>query len=223
MWVITKVPAAAALACLCLFAAIPGQQTWQFDSIRKVGGHPTTVLGHPHLLTGLSGNAKSDKAIAFNGVDDALFLQVHPLAGAETWTWEVIFRPDADGAAEQRFFHLQENGTDNRMLFEIRLADGKWCLDSFAKSGEASLALMDRAKLHPAGVWYHAAAVYDGKEFRNYVDGVLEGKGPLHLVPYGPGTASLGVRINKVNYFKGAIRQARMTPRALAVSEFLTR
>jgi len=24
--------------------------------------------------------------------------RVHPLAGAATWTWEVIFRPDADGA-----------------------------------------------------------------------------------------------------------------------------
>ena len=174
------------------------------------------MLGHPHVI-----DTPKGKAVEFNGVDDALFLDVHPLAGAETWTWEVIFRPDAGGAPEQRFFHLAEDGTENRMLFEIRLTGNLWCLDSFAKSGEASKALMDRAKLHPAGVWYHAAAVYDGHEFRNYVDGVLEGTSELKLEPQKPGKTSIGVRINKVNYFKGAVREARMTPRALAVSEFL--
>jgi hypothetical protein len=220
--VITKFPAAFSVVGLCLLAAsLPPAQTWRFDSISRIAGHNTTVLGHPQVISTPAG-----KAIQFNGVDDAVFLDVHPLAGAETWTWEVIFRPDADGSPEQRFFHLQENGTDNRLLFEIRLIPDKamvnqWCLDSFAKSGDASLALMDRAKLHPAGAWYHAAAVYDGHEFRNYVDGVLEGKGDLHLTPHGRGRTSIGVRINKVNYFKGAVRMARMTPRALAVSEFL--
>ena len=206
----------AALAVLTLYAAAPPRQTWHFDRIVKIGGHATTVLGHPRVI-----DTPKGKAVEFNGVDDALFLDVHPLAGAETWTWEVIFRPDAGGAPEQRFFHLAEDGTDNRMLFEIRLTGNLWCLDSFAKSGEASKALMDRAKLHPAGAWYHAAAVYDGHEFRNYVDGVLEGTSELKLEPQKPGKTSIGVRINKVNYFKGAVREARMTPRALAVSEFL--
>jgi hypothetical protein len=206
----------AALVCLCLFAAVPVQQTWKFESVDRISEYPATVLGHPHSISTPSGNA-----IEFNGVNDAIFLDVHPLAGAQTWTWEVIFRPDADGAPEQRFFHFQENGTANRMLFEIRLIDNQWCLDSFAKSGTDSLALMDRAKLHPAGVWYHAAAVYDGQEFRNYVDGVLQVKGALHLAPQNAGGTSIGVRFNKVNYFKGAIRMARMTPRALTVSEFL--
>jgi hypothetical protein len=214
--VIVKALATASLICMCLIAAIPAQQTWQFDSLDQIAGHRTTILGHPRVIATPAG-----KAVEFNGADDAIFLDTHPLAGAETWTWEVVFRPDPDGSPEQRFFHLQENGTDNRMLFEIRLIGKQWCLDSFAKSGSASLALMDRAKLHPAGVWYHAAAVYDGQEFRNYVDGVLEGKGPLHLAPQNPGQTSVGVRINKVNYFKGAVRMARMTPRALPVSEFL--
>lgn len=206
----------AALSALCLFSATPVAQTWQFDNVTKIGGHRATALGHPHVI-----RTQKGKAIEFNGADDALFLDVHPLAGAETWTWEVIFRPDAGGSPEQRFFHLQEDGSDNRMLFEIRLTGHEWCLDSFAKSGDASLALMDRQKLHPAGAWYHAAAVYDGHEFRNYVDGVLENKGELKLAPQKPGRTSIGVRINKVNYFKGAVREARMTPRALSVSEFL--
>lgn len=215
---LTKTLRLTVLACLTVCAAELPQQVWQFDNIEQIAGHRTTVLGHPHVIP-----APGGKAVEFNGVDDALFLDVHPLAGAATWTWEVIFRPDRDGAPEQRFFHLQEQDTDNRMLFEIRLKDGQWCLDSFAKKGEASLALMDRSKLHPAGVWYHAAAVYDGHEFRNYVDGVLEGKGEIHLPAQAPGRASVGVRINKVNCFKGAVRMARMTPRALTVSEFLSK
>jgi hypothetical protein len=211
-----RVIAAIGILCLGLVAAVPSSETWHFDNIARVGGHPTTVLGHPRVIETPKGTV-----MEFNGVDDALFLDLHPLAGAEAWTWEVIFRPDPDGAPEQRFFHLQEDGSDNRMLFEIRLMGKEWCLDSFAKSGEASRALMDRSKLHPAGDWYHAAAVYDGHEFRNYVDGVLEGKAEIHLAPQGAGKTSLGVRINRINYFKGAIREARMTTHALAVSEFL--
>lgn len=199
-----------------LLIAAPATQTWQFDRLDKIGGHSVTVVGHPHVVKTPEG-----KALEFNGADDAVFLNTHPLAGAEAFTWEAIFRPDAGGAAEQRFFHLQEEGSDNRMLFEIRVIGDQWCLDSFAKTGDASLALMDRAKLHPLGKWYDVAAVYDGHEFRNYVDGVLQGSGPLHMAPQKAGGTSVGVRYNKVNYFKGAVAKARMTPRALAPADFL--
>jgi hypothetical protein len=104
--------------------------------------------------------------VEFDGVDDALFVDVHPLAGAETFTWEAIFRPDG-GREAQRWFHLQEEGSENRMLFEIRVIDGQWCLDSYGHSGDAQRALMNRQSLHPLGAWYHVAAVYDGREFRN--------------------------------------------------------
>jgi hypothetical protein len=63
--------------------------------------------------------------------------------------------------------------------------------------------------------------VYDGKTFRNYVDGELEGSADLHLAPQGEGRTSIGVRINLRDYFKGAIRKARFTRRALAPSQFL--
>jgi len=197
-------------------AVLLSAETWRIDNLSSIGGHAVTVLGHPRIV-----DAPGGHAIEFNGIDDALFLDVHPLAGAETWTWEVIFRPAAGGAPEQRFFHLQENGTDNRMLFEIRVIENQWCLDSFAKSGDASQALLDRTKLHPLNAWYHAAAVYDGHEFRNYIDGVLEGSAELHLEPQKAGQTSLGVRFTKVNYFKGAILAARMTPRALQPEDFM--
>ena len=187
-------------------------QTWQFDNLTSIGNNKLTVLGHPQVVNG---------AIHFNGVDDAIFLDTHPLAGAETFTWEVIFRPEKGGKPEQRFFHLQEDGTDNRMLFEIRIVGDQWCLDSFVKSGADSRALLDREKLHPLNEWYAAAAVYDGRELRNYVDGVLQGAGELHVAPQKPGKTSVGVRFNKVDYFQGSIRTARMTPRALRPDEFL--
>ena len=197
-------------------AAPPGGELWHFDRIDSVGGHAATVEGHPRII-----DTPAGKAVEFNGVDDAIFLGVHPLAGAERFTWELIFRPDRGGGAEQRFFHFQEHGTQTRMLMEIRVIGDQWCLDSFAQSGAESKALLDRTKLHPLGQWYRVEAVYDGREFRNYVDGVQEGAGAVHLAPQGPGECSIGVRINRVDHFKGAIRLARMTPRALTPAEFL--
>ncbi len=217
----------ALLATLAGLAALPAAdtgiaETWRFENVDQIGGHPTTILGHPRAI-----DTPEGKAIEFNGKDDALFVDVHPLAGAETFTWEVVFRPDVGGAAEQRFFHLQERDpktgqdTPTRMLFEIRVIGDRWCLDSFAIAGGESKALIDREKLHSLGAWHHAALVYDGRELRNYVDGELEGSAPLHLIPQRAGHSSMGVRINRVNYFKGAIRVARMTRRALAPGEFL--
>jgi hypothetical protein len=102
-----------------------GQQAdtvvWTFDRLENVGGHKTTVLGHPRVIDSPVG-----KAVEFDGVDDALFIDDHPLAAAATFTWEAIFRPDG-GARAQRWFHLSEQDpvtgadTDNRMLFEIRV------------------------------------------------------------------------------------------------------
>lgn len=196
-------------------------EVWTFDRLENIAGHKTTALGEPKIIDSPVG-----KAVEFDGLDDALFVDNHPLAGASAFTWEAIFRPDG-GQREQRWFHLSERDpatgadTDNRMLFEIRVVDDKWYLDSYNQSGAASKALMNTTALHPLGVWHHVASVYDGKEFSNYVDGVREGSAELQLAPHGPGHSSVGVRINKVFYFKGAVRQARFTRKALSPSEFL--
>ena len=194
---------------------------WTFDRLENIGGHKTTVLGQPKVI-----NSPVGKAVEFDGVNDALFIDNHPLAGTKTFTWEAIFRPDG-GQREQRWFHLSEQDpqtgadTDNRMLFEIRVVEDQWYLDSFSQAGSESKALMNRQALHPLRAWYHVASVYDGREFRNYVDGVQEGAAQLQLAPHGPGHTSVGVRINKVFYFKGAVHLARFTRRALSPAEFL--
>jgi hypothetical protein len=200
------------LGAFVLCITLQAQEVWRFDRLDRIGGHQVTVEGHPRVVTSQLG-----QAIEFDGVDDALFIDVHPLAAAETYTWEAVFRPEG-GKEEQRWFHLQaENG---RMLFEIRVIDGQWCLDAFNMSGDQQKALLNRARLHPLGAWYHVAAVYDGREFRSYVNGKLEESAEIHLAAQGTGHTSVGVRINRRDYFKGMIYSASFTKRALAASEF---
>jgi hypothetical protein len=220
----------AMLLRFCIMAAVAGvllgqqaaSEVWRFDNLQRIGGHPVIIVGHPMII-----DTPIGKAVAFGGVEDAIYLDVHPLAGAATFTWEVIFRPDAGGAPEQRFFHLSvldpKTGKDTpeRMLFEIRVIDNRWCLDSFALSGADSKALIDRTKLHSLGAWHHAALVYDGARLSNYVDGEMEGSAELQLAPQGSGHSSIGVRIDRRDYFKGAVFEARMTRRALSTAEFL--
>ncbi len=191
-------------------------ELWRFDRLDRIGGYPTTLLGAPQVVDTAIG-----KAVTFDGVDDAMLVGVHPLAGATTFTWEAIFRPDGGNRA-QRWFHLQETGSEHRMLFEIRVVDDRWYLDSFNFSATGEKALMNRQSLHRLGEWYHVAAVYDGKVFSNYVNGVQDGAAEIALTPQGPGQTSVGVRITLVDYFKGAIHSSRFTRRALSPGEFMT-
>jgi Concanavalin A-like lectin/glucanases superfamily len=201
-------------------------EVWTFDHLNKVGGLPTTIIGHPHLI-----KAPVGKAVQFDGVGDALFIGENPLAGADAFTFEVIFRPERGGAEEQRWFDISEldpkTGADevhdreNRYLFEIRVIGDQWCLESLVRTPTGGKQLIDRQLLHPLDVWHHVAMVYDRNEFRSYINGVLEGKEAAHFEPIGPGHTSVGVRINKVYYFKGSVEEARFTRRALAPEEFL--
>ncbi|MDP9039151.1 MAG: LamG domain-containing protein, partial [Acidobacteriota bacterium] len=217
-------PAAAQPAAARPAAAQPAaaQDVWRFDRTDSLGGHPAKALGSPAVIETSLG-----RAVQFNGKDSALLLDVHPLAGARQWTWEIIFRPDPDGAAAQRIFHLQarnpHTGADlpDRMLFEIRIVGNAWCLDSFAASAGQSATLLHCEKLHPFGPFYRVTAVYDGATLKNYVGDELQGEASVHLAPQSPGHASAGVRINRVDWFKGAIFEARFTRRALSPPDFL--
>lgn len=191
--------------------------TWNLDRLDSIGGHKLTVLGQPRVIETPQG-----KALQFDGVDDAIFLDVNPLAGLKEFTVEVIFRPDAGGPKEQRFFHLQEAGSENRVLFETRLTDdGKWFLDTFLKSGEGNYTQFAKDALHPLGPWYHAALTIDARQMRHYVNGKEELATAIDFKPLAAGQTSLGVRINKVHWYQGAIRQVRITPRVLKLEAFL--
>lgn len=190
--------------------------TWKINDLKRIGGKQTTMLGQPQVVTSPKG-----KAVLFDGIDDGLVVNDNPIAGAKVFTLEAIFRPDSGGGKEQRWFHIQDESADNRVLLEIRLNGDQWFLDTFIKSGENSRPLYAENFKHPVGAWYHVALVYDGTTMRHYVDGVEELSGPLTISPIGKGSASIGVRMNRVFWFKGAIRTVRFTPRALSPKEFM--
>jgi hypothetical protein len=74
---------------------------------------------------------------------------------------------------------------------------------------------------HENGPWYHAAIVVDGKTFKHYVDGRMELGREVEFKPMKTGKTSLGVRINRVYWYKGAVRKIRFTSRAMRPDEFL--
>jgi len=193
------------------------QTTWELNTTDNLGGYATQVLGAPRLTESPQG-----KVMEFDGQQDGIIIDTNPLAEMERFTLEVIFRPDTGGPKEQRFVHLQEASGENRILIETRLtSDNRWFLDTFIRSGETNQTLYAEKFLHSVGEWYQAALVFDGREMRHYVNGVQEMAALIQYQPMKPGQISLGVRLNRVFWFKGAIRKVRFTHDALAPADFL--
>lgn len=199
-------------------AAQPARSvTWKIDNLKSIGGHAVEVLGSPKLIKTDRGNA-----VLFDGVRDGVFIDTNPLAGAEKFTIEAIFRPDAGGEKEQRWLHIEDTeNVESRALLETRLNGSEWFLDTFLKSGENRLPLYAENFRHPTGRWFHVARVYDGTEMRHYVDGELELAGKIDFKRFGKGRTSIGVRQNKVYWFKGLVLKARFTTRALSPAQFM--
>ncbi|MGD0897664.1 MAG: LamG-like jellyroll fold domain-containing protein [Thermoguttaceae bacterium] len=190
---------------------------WHMASTDEIGGLRPVVKGAPRVAAGPAG-----LCIEFDGRRDALVLDINPIQGAAAFSIEVLLRPDAGGPAEQRFLHVQEEASEDRVLLETRLtAGGRWYADTFIKSGPAEQPLNDPRLAHPLGRWHNLALVYDGHEMIQYVDGVCELRAPIRRAPMGPGKVSLGARINDVFWFRGALATVRFAPRALEPGELL--
>jgi hypothetical protein len=188
----------------------PAAVVWRIDNTASVGGLTPEVLGAPKTDNGPGG-----KTLVFDGAHDALVLPSIPIEGWREFTIEVLFNPAADGDAEQRFFHIEDSAM-RRGLLELRLTkEGRWSLDTFLLDGPSSKALLDLARQHAAGHWYWVALRYDGKHIASFVNGVPELEGDVTFGPMTTGRTSVGVRLNKVNWFKGAIGEVRFTPAAL--------
>jgi hypothetical protein len=205
--------------------ASPRKRVWKFDNLRKAGGQPVRLEGAPQVIDSPVG-----RAVLFDGQQDVLFIDDHPLAGAKTFTTELVFRPDG-GAFEQRLLHLESDDSpavapgkgSTRMLLEIRVVNDSWYLDAFMIGDGYRATMMAPDKLFPIGRWYHAAATYDGQTFRSFVNGELQMEMATPFKPQGPGRASVGARMNQVTHFQGAIRQARFTHEALSAKSFSRR
>jgi hypothetical protein len=184
---------------------------WQLEQTAHIGGHETTVLGEPRVVTEPDG-----PAMHFNGATDGVFVPVNPLEGRSQFTIEALIKPESGGPAEQRFLHIQD-ASGSRALLEIRLTDTGWALDTFLRSEKngSQCPLLDRTKLHPAERWTWVALVYANGHMAHYIDGVKELSGDVAFSPMAAGQISLGVRQNKVYWFKGGIREVRFHAEAL--------
>lgn len=200
------------LLALPVAAAFAAETVWRVDNLTQVGGHVVTVTGGPRVEEVAGG-----RALRFDGVKDGLFVPDIPFAGAKAYTIEILFYPAGDGPAEQRFWHAQEQGP-SRALIETRL-DGKggWWLDTFItnQASGGGVTLIDPAKVHPADRWYWVALRYDGARMAHFVDGRKELERAAVFAPLGQGQISLGVRQNRVHWFKGLIREVRYHREAL--------
>src|SRR5262249_45823636 len=150
----------------------------KLDNLKEICGSALIISGQPQLI-----NAGTAKAIAFDGKGDGLLVSRNPLAGAGAFTVEGIFRPEPGGTFEQRWVHVQEDGSENPVLLEIRQSGDEWFLDTFINSGAHKLTLYSEKFKHPVGRWYHVALVFDGLTMRDYVDGQEEMSGPLTISP----------------------------------------
>jgi hypothetical protein len=185
---------------------------WKLADTTAIGGLRPTILGAPVIVSDQEG-----KALSFDGIDDGLMLPVNPLQGWKMFTVELLFKPLADGPTAPRLIHCQDK-EGNRCTIEIRVTpQGQWYLDTFLKNGQTNkgLTLIDSLNVHPCGKWYWVSLVYDGKIMTHYVNAIKEGEGTVAIPVMNTGQISLGARLNRVDWFKGLIREVRFHPEVL--------
>ena len=173
------------------------------------------INGNPQIVTSPFG-----AAVSFNGKDDALFLNEMSLKSLQKFTVEMIFKPETNGEFEQRILHMGES-TKDRMLLEIRVVDSNWYFDGFVASETNKKALIDEKLIHPLDQWYHVAFVVTPKSLTTFVNGKQELYEENSFLPIETGHTSIGVRLNKVCWFKGAIYKIRITPKEIKPNEFM--
>lgn len=173
------------------------------------------VLGDPKVIDSPYG-----KAVLFNGADDGILTQDMPLMNLSEFTIEMLIRFDSGGCNEQRYFHAGTVQQD-RLLLEIRSVGDSWYLDGFVQSNDNWVALISPDLTHPLDRWYHIAfTVKDGRQI-TFVNGKKELEGAVSFSPLVDGSTSIGVRQNKISWFKGAVYSIRITDKVLNPNEFM--
>jgi hypothetical protein len=213
-----------ALFFICFSLASNGQSQklkketkteWLLANLLRDKSSAVTISGNPQIVSSPYG-----EAVSFNGADDAFFLNELPLKSLQEFTVEMIFKPAINGIFEQRILHIGEN-TNDRMLLEIRAVDNNWYFDGYTASGSNKKALIDEKLIHQLEKWYHVAFVVTPKSRTTYVNGKQELSLDFPFLPIESGQTSIGVRMNKVCWFKGAIYKIKITPKQLKTNEFM--
>ena len=211
-----KAPRLLTLLChLTLSLGALNAQHWQVRDLLEKNRGELQVTGNP-----LVRDDGCRTAVFFDGKCDGIFMDVMPLTGLQQFTIEVVFKPERGGNFEQRFFHCGET-EDDRVLLELRANEHDWYFDAFIKAGDQSVAMIDPAFTHPLDQWHRVAFVVNQGELSTYVNGKKELATTIRFTPIQTGKSSLGVRLNHLSWFKGAIEQVRITSKALNADELL--
>ena len=184
----------------------------------KIGKEGLLINGNPKIITSQYG-----EAVYFDGQSDGFFLTENPLNNLKCFTVEALICPDLDGPEEQRFLHIGDINGD-RLLVETRVTkDGHWFLDTYIQSGQSQKTLIDPKLIHPIGRWYHVAMTLDKNgQMTNYINGKMEIRGQVDFKPVNSGEMSIGVRRNKVSWYKGSIYKIRISPEVLKTEDFIS-
>lgn len=197
----------------------PGSQTkeniWILSELLKNDNPKISISGNPLA------DSNDASFVCFNGVNDAIFLDTIPLKNMSVFTVEAVIFPETGGAFEQRFLHMGEVKGD-RVLMELRANEDTWYFDSYICSDGNKIALIDSSLTHPLNQWYHVAFVVNNGQLSSYVNGQKELSGEISMIPFKSGKTSIGVRLNKVCWYKGKISKIKITPKALNPNEFIS-
>ncbi len=189
---------------------------WELARMVESPPHGCTIIGRPQII-----DCPYGKAVQFDGEGDAIVLDTNLLVNMRQFTIELIMRPDTNGQREQRFLHFGEVRGE-RVMVETRLTkDSQWFLDTYMKSGQTGQTLADSTKLHPLNRWYHIAFIVDEGKMEAFINGKRELEGQIPFSPFTIGQTSLGVRLNRVNWYKGAMYKIRITPHKVKLDAFM--
>ena len=195
---------------------------WLFDegSGDKAGdssdaGNDGVFQGKPKWVKG-----KFGKCLDFNGagdfieVPDAKSLDLEEAVTMVCWFnwegtgdgWQTFFsKGPAEGPAEN-YAHFTNSGGRNTHFCK-NAGGGTGCFNS------PNNAFEDKK-------WHHTAAVYDGKNQYNYIDGELVSEGPLKgKMVTNDGYLGLGFREGSSHYWKGMLDDMALFNRALSGDE----
>lgn len=189
---------------------------WTLASLMEKSPNGMKTLGIPETVSSGYG-----KAVAFNGVSDAILLVENPLAELGSFTIEAVFMPASGGSFEQRFLHCGEIQGD-RVLLELRTTATHWYFDAFIATGSEKCTLIDPNRLHPLDKWHHVAYVNDNGRLTTWVNGIKELEDSVVLSPVKGGRTSIGARQNEVSWFRGAIYRIKVTAEALTPGKFMS-
>jgi subtilisin family serine protease len=197
---------------------------WALDEDTGTVAHDTAGGNDGVLLGGLSFNNDSvpgviGNAIHLDGVNDRIYASSVSLP-RNAFTLAMWFRPDANLSSSSSRMDLIHWEVNQRPHLSINYAgDGSVCL-AVSVDGVGYDDVKTTTDFWEGSKWYHIAAVFDGNDFRIYVDAAPE----CNVSHPGAHDTASGVyigshRTNGVCSFDGTIDDVRIYDRALSGTE----